>query len=242
MATPNAPREFHTTCWTAVREAASDDTRKADAALTILCETYWYPIYAFIRRSNYQPSDAEDLTQDFFARIIRRDLFAEADVEKGKLRSFLLTCLRNFLGDVRARAAAKKRGPGLLPSLCVADAEKSYAREPVDQMTPDRLFQRQWAMAMLESSLGHLHQEFADQGKAELFEALRLFLGFGSSAGGSYEEFSARLDMPLGTLKSHVFRLRQRWRDLLFQQVALTLHDPTPEQIKAELAELLGCI
>lgn len=242
MALPNAPREFHTTCWTAVRQAASEDTGKADAALTILCETYWYPIYAFIRRSNYQPSDAEDLTQDFFARIIRRDLFAEADAERGKLRTFLLTCLRNFLADVRDRAAARKRGPGLLTSICVADAEKSYAREPVEQMSPDRLFQRQWAMTMLESSLQRLRQEFVDQDKAALFEALRPFLGFGSSAGGSYEEVSARLDMPLGTLKSHVFRLRQRWRDLLFQQVALTLNDPTPEQIKAELAELLGCL
>jgi RNA polymerase sigma-70 factor (ECF subfamily) len=234
--------QFQTTCWTAVRQVSSEDTGKADAALTILCETYWYPIYAFIRRSNFQPPDAEDLTQDFFARIIRRDLFAAADVEKGKLRTFLLTCLRNFLADMRDREAAQKRGPGLLTSICLADAEKSYAREPVEQMSPDRLFQRQWAMTMLESSLGRLRQEFADQDKAGLFEALRPFLGFGSSTGGSYEEVSTRLAMPLGTLKSHVFRLRQRWRDLLFQQVALTLDEPTPELIKAELAELLGCL
>jgi RNA polymerase sigma-70 factor (ECF subfamily) len=242
MAALNGPRDFHTTCWSAVRRASSDDIGQANAALTILCNTYWYPIYAFIRRSNFQPSDAEDLTQDFFARIIRRDLFAAADAEKGKLRTFLLTCLRNFLADVRDRAAAQKRGPGLLTSICLADAEKSYAREPVEQMSPDRLFQRQWAMAMLESSLQRLRQEFADQRKETLFEALRPFLGFGSSPGGSYEEVSTRLAMPLGTLKSHVFRLRQRWRDLLFQQVALTLNEPTPELIKAELAELLGCL
>lgn len=242
MPAPTGPRDFHTTCWSAVRRVSSEDTAVADAALTMLYETYWYPIYVYIRRSNFQPSDAEDLTQDFFERIVRRNLFAAADVEKGKLRTFLLTCLRNFLADVRDRAAAKKRGPGLLASVHLADAEESYAREPVEQMSPDRLFQRRWAMAMLESSLQRLREEFAAQGKTAMFEALRPFIGFGSSPGGSYEEVSARIGMPIGTLKSHVFRLRQRWRDILFEQVALTLDEPTPEMIKAELAELLGCL
>lgn len=225
-----------------MRRAAGDDDKAAADALAKLCETYWYPIYVFIRRSNHAPADAEDLTQDFFARMIRLESFAAADAAKGKLRTFLLTSVRNFLTDAHDRAQAAKRGARVLVSFDREDAEKSYAREPADEMSPDRLFQRRWAMAMVESSLARLRVEFASQGKAEIFERLRPFLGFGSKVGGSYEEVASQSQMAVGTVKSHVFRLRQRWRELLFEQVAETLENPTPGQIKAELTELLGCL
>jgi RNA polymerase sigma-70 factor (ECF subfamily) len=233
---------FQTTRWSLVRRAASPDDAEARAALAALCEAYWYPIYAFIRRSGPGPHEAEDLTQGFFARLLERATLPTADPAKGRLRAFLLTCARNFLSDEHDRASAEKRGAALITSFDAADAEQRYASEAVDHLTPDRIFQRNWALAVLDQSLALLREEFTAQGKAELFAALRPFLGFGPEAGRRYEELAPALGIPIGTLKNHVFRLRQRWRELLFEQVAMTLEDPTPEEIKAELAELLGAV
>lgn len=242
MIGPNAPRIFHTTRWSVVRRAVSENPGEAEAALATLCEAYWYPIYAYIRRSGHSPHDAEDLTQSFFARLLRRESIASADPAKGKLRTFLLTCARNFLFDEHDRANAQKRGAAVLTSFDAVRAEEWYVAEPVDDLTPDRLFQRRWAISILESTLRTLGEEYAAQGKAELFTHLRPFLGFGGGAEPPYEQVSTRLGMAMGTLKSHVFRLRQRWRELLFDHVGATLDDPTPEEIKSELAELLGCV
>ncbi len=242
MSSPAAPHSFQTTRWSLVRRAGSTDEAEARAALATLCQAYWYPLYAFMRRSGRAPHDAEDLTQGLFARLLEKATLASADPAKGRLRTFLLTCARHYLCDEHDRAQARKRGAALLTSFDRADAEQRYAAEPADDSSPDRLYQRRWALAVLDQSLRLLEEEFAGQGKAELFSALRPFLGFGPDPEKRYEDLAPGLGVPIGTLKNQVFRLRLRWREILFEQVAMTLDEPTPEEIKGELAELLGCM
>jgi DNA-directed RNA polymerase specialized sigma24 family protein len=225
-----------------VRSVKGGDDAAAMLALEQLCNSYWYPVYAFIRRSGRSPHDAEDLTQGFFAKLLDKATLANADPTKGKLRTFLLTCVRRFVGDEMDKAMAQKRGARLLVSFNADWAEDRYAVEPVDDLTPDRLFQRRWALTVLEFSLQLLEEEYKAQGKADLFEALRPFLGFKAMPAQSYEDAATGLKMPVGTLKSHVSRLRHRWREMLFEQVSVTLNNPTPENIKSELTELLECV
>jgi len=215
---------------------------EAAQALSALCDAYWYPIYAFIRRSGHGPHDAEDLTQGFFARLLEKDILAAASPEKGRLRTFLLACVRNYLHNEHARAMALRRGAGLITSFDQGWAEERYATEPVDDLTPDRLYQRRWALTLLEFTLQLLGQEYTVSGKGELFETLRPCLGFTAETGQNHDALAKRLNMPVGTVKSHVFRLRQRWREILFEQVSITLADPSAEEIKAELGELIGCV
>jgi len=225
-----------------VRRAVGNDDGLARQALATLCSGYWYPLYAFFRRSGKSPHDAEDLTQGFFARLLEKDLLATVDPAKGKLRTFLLSCARHYLADEHDRASAQKRGAGLVSSFDAVQAEERYAIEPVDDMTPDRLFQRRWALTLLDQTLQALAAEYTAQGKANLFNALRPFLGFGTGAVKSYEELKKELGVPIGTLKNYVFRMRERWRALLLQRVGETLDEPTPDQIRAELSELIGCV
>jgi len=232
-----AGRAFQTTRWSAVRRAAGSDDAEAMQALSALCEAYWYPIYAYFRRSGKDSHDAEDLTQGFFARLLEKETFTVADPSKGKLRTFLLTCAGNFMKDEYGRTDAMKRRVGVVTSFDGARAEGQYAKEAVDDLSPDRLFQRRWALTVVENALRDLRTEFEALGKSETFEALRPFLGFGADPGKRYED-----RMPMGTLKNQVFRLRERWRELIFDQVAATLDNPTPGEIKAELTELLGCV
>ncbi|MEP6671162.1 MAG: RNA polymerase sigma factor [Chthoniobacter sp.] len=242
MPPPVAPHSFQTTRWTTVRRAVGSDDAKAREALATLCAGYWYPIYAFVRRSGKGPHDAEDLTQGFILRLLEKGILADADPAKGKLRTFLLSCVRHFLSDDHDRANAQKRGAAVTSSFDAVQAEERYAIEPMDELTPDRLFQRRWALTLLDQTLQMLATEYGAQGKADMFAALRPFLGFGTGAVKSYEELSPELGVPIGTLKNLVFRLRERWRALLMEQVAATLDDPTPEEIRAELSELIGCV
>lgn len=242
MPPPAAPHSFQPTRWSLVRRAIGADDAAAMQALGTLCEGYWYPIYAFIRRSGKGPHDAEDLTQSFFARLLEKEILADADPAKGKLRNFLLTCVRRFLADDHDRAMAQKRGASVLVSFNPEWAEQAYATEPVDDLTPDRLFQRRWALTVLEFSFQILREEFAADGKAALFDTLRPFLGFGPDPEKRYEDIAAESGTPIGTLKTQVFRMRQRWRELLFEQVAMTLDAPTEAEIKGELGELLACV
>jgi len=242
MRAPTIPRTFHTTRWSLVRQAASSADPAAAQALSALCEAYWYPVYAFIRSSGKGSHDAEDLTQGFFARLLEKEIFAAADPDKGKLRNFLLTCVRRYLADDHDRAMAQKRGAAVLVSFSPDWAEQTYATEPVDDLTPDRLFQRRWALTVLEFSFDLLREEFAAEGKSEQFDTLRPFLGFGPDPEQRYEDIAVSSGTPVATLKTRVFRLRQRWRELLFEQVAMTLDTPSPEEIKGELGELLTCV
>lgn len=236
------PRSFHTTRWSLVRLAIAEEPVEALQAMETLCEAYWYPLYAFIRRSGYGPEDAEDLTQGFFARMLDRDILMSADPSRGKLRSFLLTCLRRYMANERERAMAQKRGGGLATSLDAEWAEDRYRHEPRDDLSPDRLFQRRWALTVLEHALRLLEEEYADRGKGEHYAVLRPFLGLGPEPGQSYEQVAERLGLTVSNVKTQVFRLRQRWRELLFEQVSLTLDEPSADEIKAELAELMQCV
>lgn len=239
MNSPQGPRSFPVTHWSLVQRAFENGDRNASRALAEICEAYWYPIYAFVRRKGYGVEDAEDLTQGFFARLLRKDILAAADRDKGRLRTFLLTCLRRFLADERDKKFARKRGAAVTFSLDAQWAEQRYASEPVSaELSADRLYQRRWAINLLEFSLEQIATDYADRGKGELFAALRPYLGVGEASEEPYETVASRLDMPVGTLKSHVSRLRQRWREILFEQVAITLEDPTSDNIKEELAEL----
>ena len=242
MSLPVTPRSFQTTRWSLVHRAngAADD--EARAALAALCDSYWYPIYAYIRRSGHGAHDAEDLTQGFFARLLEKDILAAADPAKGKLRTFLLTCVRNYLHNEHARASAERRGAHLLTSFDQDWAEERYATEPADDLTPDRLYQRRWALTLLEFTLQLLSEEYRADDKGDLFTALRPCLGFSKEKTPNYAGLATRLRCTESTVKSHVFRLRQRWREILFQQVSVTLDDPTSDEIKAELSELLGCV
>lgn len=239
----NGTRSFPVTHWSLVLRAGGNADSSVRQALEELCAAYWFPVYAFVRRQGHPAHEAEDLTQGFFARLLEKDLFASADPEKGRLRSFLLTCLRRYLADQRDRKFAAKRGLVATFSLDALRAEERYAAEPASpDLPPDRLFQRRWALAVVERSLRIIEEEFAQQGKGDLFSALRPWLGYGKASQEPYEAVADRLGIPAGTLKSHVSRLRERWREVLFQQVAMTLDDPTSDNIKAELAELLDCL
>lgn len=241
MKTP-AQHSFQTTRWTVVRRAVGSDDVAAGQALAALCDGYWYPIYAFMRRSGKSPHDAEDLTQGFFARLLGKHMLAAADPAKGKLRTFLLSCARNFLADEHDRANAQKRGAALLTSFDAVRAEERYAIEPADSVTPDRLFQRRWALTLLQHTLDTIAAEYAAEGKAELFAALQPFLGFVKGPAKTYEELVAELGTPVGTLKNQVYRMRVRWQKLLLDEVAATLDEPTEEEVRAELSELIGCV
>lgn len=233
---------FQTTHWTLVQQAQGSLDAEAGKALSALCDAYWYPIYAFIRSSGRSAHDAEDLTQGFFARLLEKDILAAADPAKGKLRTFLLTCVRNHLINQHAHDSARCRGGGRVVSLDATWAEERYATEPVDNLSPDRLYQRRWVLTVLESTLQLLAQEYTADGKGSLFEALRPCLGFSAEVVQDYEALAARLGSTAGAVGIQVFRLRQRWRELLFKQVGITLADPTADEIRAELAELLGCV
>ena len=236
------PQTFQTTRWSLIQRANGEVDEEAQQALAALCDSYWYPVYAYIRRSGHGAHDAEDLTQGFFARLLEKGTLAHADPAKGRLRTFLLTCVRNYLHNEHERATSQRRGAHLLTSFDVGWAEERFASEPVDDLTPDRLYQRRWALTLLEFTLQVLEQEFSADGKRELFTALRPCLGFTKEKALNYTELATRLGCTEGSVKSHVFRLRQRWREILFQQVSVTLDDPTSDAIKGELSELLECV
>ncbi|MBK8039502.1 MAG: sigma-70 family RNA polymerase sigma factor [Verrucomicrobiaceae bacterium] len=236
------PQSVQNTRWSLVQRANGDIDDEALQALAALCDSYWYPVYAYIRRSGHGAHDAEDLTQGFFTRLLEKGTLAHADPAKGKLRTFLLTCVRNYLHNEHERASAQRRGAHLLTSFDAGWAEERFASEPADDLTPDRLYQRRWALTLLEFTLQVLEQEFSADGKRELFAALRPCLGFTKEKTPNYADLATRLGCTESTVKSHVFRLRQRWREILFQQVSVTLDDPTSDEIKGELAELLECV
>lgn len=233
---------FRTTQWSVVRKAIDGNEIKAQEGLTAICNTYWYPLYTFLRRSGQKPEDAEDLAQSFFERLIKKKILVSADSSKGKLRHFLIACLRNHVSDERDKGSAMKRGAALVSSFDALSAEERYKLESSDHLSPDRLFQREWSLSMLGIALEALEIEFRDAGKGDLFRELRPFLGFGPEPSDRYGEISARLGVATGTLKSHVHRMRERWSELLFEIVGSSLDNPTEEDIRNELRELQGYV
>jgi RNA polymerase sigma-70 factor (ECF subfamily) len=206
-----------------VLTAGRSDTVRAHDALSNLCQTYWYPLYAYVRRRGHSPEDAQDLTQAFFARLLERNWVGQADQQKGRFRSFLLSAMNHFLADEWDKARAQKRGGGILPVPLQFDtAETRYGHEPADNITPEQNYERRWALTLLDTVLRRLRSEYEQEGKAELFAVLNPCL-VGDRTAQPYAELAVKLGVSEGTVKSAVHRLRQRYRQLLHDEIAQTV-------------------
>jgi RNA polymerase sigma-70 factor (ECF subfamily) len=232
----NPPPMFVTTHWSVVLAAAQSDTTQARAALAKLCQTYWFPLYAYVRRRGHSPADAEDFTQAFFLSLLQSHSVARADQSRGRFRSFLLGAMNHFLADEWAKARAQKRGGGQkLLSLDLAAAEHRFDLEPANLNTPDQAFDREWAGALLDAVLTRLENEFRAENKAALFDALKQTLT-GASGTQPYPAIAAQLGMNEGAVRVAVHRLRKRYRELLRAEIADTVG--SPEEVKPELKHL----
>ena len=232
---------FVTTRWSQVVAAGRPtDSTHARAALEQLCQTYWYPIYAYVRRHGHAPHDAQDLTQAFFARLLERNALGAADRERGRFRSFLLATLKNFLRDEWDKLRAQKRGGGqAVISLDAGDAESRYALEPADTLTADRIFERRWAMLLLDRALERLRAEHEATGKRAQFEALKASLA-GARESQPYSELAAKLGLSEGAVKVAVHRLRQRYREVIRTEIAETV--ASEAEVEAELKHLMAAL
>lgn len=219
------PPVFATTHWSAVLTAGSGDTPRARTALGGLCQTYWYPLYAYIRRRGHPAHDAQDLTQEFFAQLLERRSLASANPQRGRFRTFLLTALNHFLANEWHKARTGRRGGGNpILSLDWAGAEQRFDLEPADRRSPDKLFEKQWALTLLSEVLNRLEAEYQQERKLELFTALKQTLT-GSRESQPYVELAAKLAMHEGAIKVAVHRLRKRYRDLIRAAIADTLDE-----------------
>jgi RNA polymerase sigma-70 factor (ECF subfamily) len=231
---------FATTHWSVVRAAGHPASPGYRQALETLCKTYWFPLYAYMRRHGCDRHDAEDYTQEFFARLLDKHALHVADPKQGRFRSFLLAALKHFLANERDRIRAKKRGGGRKTlSLDFDDAEDKYALEPIDRLSPEKVFERSWAMTVLQQVMARLQDEMCSTGKQKLFEHLKAYLT-GDIASVSYSQMADRLDMTEGAVKVAVHRLRKRYRQLLREEIAQTVS--SEEQIQQEIRDLLTAL
>ena len=231
---------FATTRWSLVLAAGQQTNARSAEALASLCEMYWYPVYALIRRQGYRAEDGADLTQAFFTRVLEKNYFHDADPARGRFRAFLCASIRHFLSNERDRARTLKRGGNQPPiSLDVETAEGRYQLEPRDDLTPEKLFDRHWALLLLDRVLARLGEEHASAGKAELFDHLKGFLT-GDSLTVPYADVARALGMTEGAVKVAVHRLRRQFRDTLVQEIAETVSDPA--DIDAEIEYLLKAV
>jgi DNA-directed RNA polymerase specialized sigma24 family protein len=234
-----APR-FATTHWSVVLAAGATTSPQAAAALEQLCRTYWYPLYAFVRRRGYSEADAQDLTQSFFARLLQRRDLRRVGRDGGRFRSYLLTSLTHFLRDEWDKARAAKRGGGReVFSLDAQEADSRYKLEPADGLSADKLFARRWALTTLEGALDCLRDEFAAEGKTRQWELLHPLLAE-ETPDGAYERLGAELNLAPGTVAVALCRLRKRYRELVRAEVARTVASPAEvdEEMRALLAAL----
>jgi len=223
-----------------VLAAGAEDGPVRREALANLCATYWYPLYAFIRRQGHAPPEAEDLTQAFFCHFLEKNALATVRRDAGKFRSFLLTCLKNFLHNERERAGAQRRGGGcaLLP-LDTGEGETRYLLEPADHLTPEAIFQKRWAFAVLERTMIELRRECSAGQKLQQFEELEGFLPGGRS-GDSREELAAKRGVTVGAIDVAIHRLRQRFGALLREQVGRTVSSPA--EVEEEIRYLISAV
>jgi RNA polymerase sigma factor (sigma-70 family) len=232
---------LETTNWSVVLAAGRSDSPQARLALGVLCETYWYPVYAFLRRQGCAAEDARDLAQGYFLHLLEKDSLRGIRPEAGRFRSFLLVSVRNFLSNALDRERALKRGGGATPiPLETSTAEERYRDEPADAgLPPDRLYERQWALTVLAQALAALRREFAASGDAARFDVLRPYLT-GEESALPYREAAAQLKLSESAVKVAVHRLRRRFGDALRAVVARTLADPgdVDDEIRAMLVAL----
>jgi len=239
--TPTRQNWFATTHWTVVRAAGDSASPQATEALERLCRLYWYPLYAYIRRKGHSPQDAEDLTQSFFAHLLEKNYLALVSKQRGRFRSFLLTSLQNFLAHDWERGRAAKRGGGrTLLSWDALSGESRYALEPALDLTPEKIFEQRCAATLFQKALAGLEREMADAGKSEQFDRLKGFLSAEAHA-GAYAEAAAILAMTPGAVGVAVHRLRQRYGELVREEIAHTVTSPTEiEDEMRYLIQLLG--
>jgi len=231
---------FATTHWSVVLAAGQGDTPQSAAALEQLCRAYWYPIYAYVRRQGHSPEDAQDLTQDFFVHWLAKGFPCGATPERGKFRSFLLSSLRHFLVDQHRHAAAVKRGGGQqMISLDAAQAEERFRLEPQHELTPEKLYEREWAMTLLDRARLRLREEYSAAGKADVYEQLQGF-PLTEKSDDSFQQAASELGMTVSALKSVVHRLRARYRELVREEVAHTVADPA--ELNEEARHLIAVI
>jgi RNA polymerase sigma factor (sigma-70 family) len=231
---------FATTHWSVVLTAGRSDSTRARDALARLCQTYWYPLYAYARRRGFGPHDAEDLTQGFFARVLQDNYLGQAEREKGRFRWFLLGALNHFLANEWDRAHAKKRGGGrTIISLDAETAESRYKLEPADSLTAERIYERRWALTLLDTVLQNLEREHELAGKKKFYGELRFCLT-GERSTLPYAELARRLEMSEGAVKVAVHRLRQRYRELLRAEISHTVAGP--DEVEDELRHLFAVL
>jgi RNA polymerase sigma-70 factor (ECF subfamily) len=231
-----AAQIFPSTHWSVVLAAHSDDPARARDALEQLCTVYWYPLYAYLRRRGHQPADAEDLVQGFIEHLLERHFFQAANPDKGRFRSYLLASLNHFLADAAARAGRLKRGAGKpFLSLDAMGAERRYALEPSDPSDPEQLFERRWALTLLDTVLQRLEMEAAESGRANLFLQIKGVL-LGERSAVPYAELGPQLGLSEAALAMTVLRLRRRYRELVREEIAHTVSSPV--EIEEEMRHL----
>ena len=235
-------RSFSPTRWSLVASAgAEQDALRRREALQTLCQGYWYPLYAALRQMGCASGEAEDVLQEFFAMLIERSVIAAADPARGRFRAFLLAALRHFLANQRDKARAQKRGGGMqIISLDIAGAEDRYRQEPTHDLTAERLFDRRWAVQLLDRALGQLQEQYARDEKSALFEALKPMLTAADEPGESYARIAALMGMTPDAVKTAAHRLRRRYRDVLRAAIAETVADDA--EIDQEIRYLFGAL
>jgi RNA polymerase sigma-70 factor (ECF subfamily) len=232
--------DFATTHWSLVLAARDGRSSQAKKALAALCSNYWYPAYAFVRRCGVPPHDAEDIVQAFFARWIEREDYLVPTPQRGRFRSYLRVALRHFVANQRDRAAAQKRGGGQVISAAdLAGAEERFALEVATHDAPDRLFDRRWALTVVDQTLRQLDHELARSGKAEQFAALRPFLAPAAET-PSYRRAAEQLQMTENAVRVAVYRLRRRFGELLRATIAHTVD--SPDAVEDEIQALMAAL
>jgi DNA-directed RNA polymerase specialized sigma24 family protein len=224
--------QFPTTQWNLVLLAGESLAQQSREALETLCRTYWYPLYAFVRRQGYSPDEAQDLTQGFFARLLEKRYLRDYQRERGRFRTFLLASLQHFLANERDWARAQKRGGGVatLPlDAVVQDGENRYSLEPRSSLTPEKIFERQWALTLLDRVLLRLQGESVQAGNSDQFGRLKDFL-IGDEARIPHRQLARELGTSEGALKVAIHRLRRRFREVLREEISHTVSDPDDVQ------------
>jgi RNA polymerase sigma-70 factor (ECF subfamily) len=231
---------FDTTQWTMVVQAGQHSSPESRRALSALCECYWYPLYAYVRRRGYQPAEAQDLTQAFFTELLEKDRLRLADQQRGRFRAFLLASLQNFVANQWRAAHAQKRG-GQMPavSLDLGSAESRYRFEPSTDWTPERIYERRWALTLLDRAMNRLRSEYETAGKLAVYERMKNHLAGGSQL-PSYEHLASDLKMTEGSVKVAIHRMRKRCRELLRAEIGETVADPS--EIDEELRSLFAAL
>jgi RNA polymerase sigma factor (sigma-70 family) len=236
----SGPAQFNTTHWSLVLAAREEDSPQAAELLEKLCRSYWYPLYLFVRRSGYDQEAAKDLTQGFFKRLLEKNYLLQVDPEKGKFRSFLLASIKHFLANDWDRTQTKKRGGAYaIISWDDPEVENQVRSASGSELAPDKAFERQWALTLLDQVFHHLRAECAAAGKEELFESLRAYLS-GEKSAESYAEAASRLKMTPGSVQVAVHRLRRRYGELLRAEIAQTVR--TPAEVDEEIRSLFAAL